>query len=847
MEKKEKTRAIDRRGFLRTAAIAAGAATTGSLAMVSLTACSTESSADGTADEKTVVVGDPAGCTGRCILEATVRDGKLCRMKNRTLVNDRKRENICQRGLSHVYAMYDEHRILYPMRRVGERGSNQFERISWDEAIEEICTKWKGYIDEYGGSSLGVFGGSGGQGDDSGSAFSAPKNGYVSLMTTYLNMNKIICDFDSAGLEFYGAMLGGGASACGNDWCDLPHADHIVCWASNPIEGMVGRYHNVTDAQRAGATLTVIDPNVTSTAVKADTFVPIRPGTDGLLAIAMMRKVLDAGLQDEDFLREKSVAPFLVKDSDGMYLTASDLGMAQAGAKDDLPLALEQEGTPVVAKSAQRPLLHFSGAVGGITCTTAYDLLVERIRSIEYTNDEIYALTEVPEETVDMLVGQFTDGATSVITVFGADHYSNGHTFYTCMLTLIMLTGNLGKHGAGIVGAGTAFFIAPVGGDITDLVNPTGPGLGCAHEIHGSSVRNVIRTGKYGDDDVNLKSIYVQGSNVLHSQAGRREWIEELLPKIDFVVVADMVYNDTTRYADLVLPVCYWFEAERYWTSEGYIIHSGKVQEPLGESMGDLEIINRIMEGMGYGDACMTRDEFFTKALDNKGCNALGITWDRVKKEETIKTVPDGYVDVLGLDRDTISTAEGRFSFYFNGRKPIPDIPEENAKWDYDRERMLYWEPPHEAWSETDYAKRYPVQLLSKRAKYKAHTGYTYCENLLELSSEPYVAVNPDDALARGIGDGDYVRVFNDRGDMTCQAYLSAGMRPGIIQIEHGWMGEQFKEGHYSDLTSSFTRNVVGNNCWSDTMVEFEKVDVNAVVGSSENAVQTQDRITVEA
>lgn len=807
---------LSRRGFLR-ATGAAGVALAAAAGVTGLGSLAVADAGAGAPAEEDKVVCCLGNCSGGCILEATVRDGRVCSLKNCQLINDRGRENICQRGTSNVYRLYSDRRILYPLRRVGERGDNEFERISWDEAIAELSEKWKGYIAEFGPSSIGVFGGSGNQSADGTADFGVPHDGYVSRMIAYLNLDKMILDADSAGMAMYARMIGGSTSGWGNDWLDLPNADHILCWACNPTEAMVGRYHNVTEAQAGGTTLTVIDPIFTLTAAKADKFVPIRPGSDGLLAIACMQKILDEGLQDEEFLKHQSVGGFLVKDADGKYLRLSDLGRAQAGAEDDLPVALEADGMPVAAVQAVDPQLSFAGEVQGIAVHTAYDLIVERINSCEYGIAEICEMTDVPEEQIDYLVDLLTDGSTTLITSYGADHYVNGHTFYSCVLTLMMLTGNLGHPGAGILGPGVAHLLSAAGGDTSAMVTPEGEGLGFSHRIPGNSIKDVVATGKFGDADVTLKSIYVQCANLIGNQAERRLWIDEILPKIDYLVVAEQMANDTTKYADLVLPAAHWWECERYWTREGYTAMSEKVHDPLGEALPDLEICNLILEAMGKGDACIDREEFMTRSFEDEASRAAGISWEKIKQEKLVKTVPDGFVNV----NPGTGTPEGRFSFYREDARPDPDVW--GQQWDFDRERMLYWEPPREAWPTSEAAQSYPLQLISERGKFKVHTMFSDCPNLLEIDNEPSLTMNPADADERGIVTGDYVHVFNDRGDFTCKVNLNPGTRPGVMQMDHGWQDEQFVQGHYQDVTSNYSGNVFANNCYHDCMVQAEK------------------------
>lgn len=807
---------LTRRRFLgATGAVAATAAIAGVGGVTLVSAAVGDQPANAQEQEMTVCC--LGNCSGGCILSATVRDGRVCDLKNRELINDRGRENICQRGASNVYRLYSDRRILYPLRRVGERGANEFERISWDEAMTELSDKWKGFMAEYGPESIGVFGGSGNQSADGTADFGVPANGYVSRMIAYLNLDKMILDADSAGMAMYARMIGGSTSGWGNDWLDLPNADHILCWACNPTEAMVGRYHNVTEAQAAGATLTVIDPNFTLTAAKSDRFIPIQPASDGLLAIAVMQKILERGLQDEDFLKHQSVGAFLVKDADGKYLRASDVGLAQAGSAEDVPLAMESDGSLVAATSAIDPKLTAVAEAQGVAVHTAYDLLVERIGACEYGIDEICAMTGVPEETMDYLVDLLTDGSTTLITSYGADHYVNGHTFYSCVLSLMMLTGNLGHAGAGILGPGVAHLLSAAGGDTSAMVTPEGDGLGFSHRIPGNSIKDVVATGKFGDADVTLKSIYVQCANLIGNQAERKLWIEEILPKIEFFVVAEQMANDTTKYADLVLPAAHWWECERYWTREGYTAMSEKVHDPLGEALPDLEICNKIMTAMGREDACIEREDFMTRAFEDEASRAAGMSWERIKQEKLVKTVPDGFANV----NDGSGTPEGRFSFYREDARPDPDVW--GQEWDFDKERLLYWEPPREAWPGTEAASKFPLQIMTERGKFKVHTMFSDCPNLLEIDNEPSLTMNPVDAEARGILNGDFAHIYNDRGDFTCKVYLNPGTRPGVVQMDHGWQDEQFVQGHYQDVTSNFSGNVFANNCYHDCMVEIER------------------------
>ena len=159
----ENPRSFSRRSFVTGAAALTGAGL--------LAACSPQSQPEqgaegeeglaGTGGNEEIYAGACDGnCAGGCYLNIHVRDGKIVRTSARELP-DPAYTRICSKGLSQVGRVYSSNRLLYPMKRVGERGSNDFERISWDEALDFIATKWKEITDQYGPGAMAIFNNSG--------------------------------------------------------------------------------------------------------------------------------------------------------------------------------------------------------------------------------------------------------------------------------------------------------------------------------------------------------------------------------------------------------------------------------------------------------------------------------------------------------------------------------------------------------------------------------------------------------------------------------------------------------------------------------------------------------------
>jgi len=149
---------------------------------------------------------------------------------------------------------------------------------------------------------------------------------------------------------------------------------------------------------------------------------------------------------------------------------------------------------------------------------------------------------------------------------------------------------------------------------------------------------------------------------------------------------------------------------------------------------------------------------------------------------------------------------------------------------DIEKERLPHFEPPFEAWpvsvggyERNPLAAKYPLIYTSERSKFKTHTMWGHNPWLLELISEPIIKLNPGDAADRGVKQGDYVKVYNDRGYVVIKAVLNPGIRPGMVVIPKGWEEGQFKEGHYQNLTSNATHKVCVNNNYFDALCEVVK------------------------
>ena len=311
MTETTKQRGFSRRNFIKGAATltAAGA----------LVGCSPqgknleEADKKAEAPEEQIFAGACRGnCAGGCFLNIHVRDGQVVRTTARDMP-DTRYNRICVKGLTHVGRIYSSERLQYPMKRTGERGEGKFERISWDEAIETIATKWTGYVEEFGPESMAIMFGSGNYAVCSG-------QGSPNITTRFRNVagaSLIEANVDAAPGVTRGYSIGSISGTTGNNEpADLLNSKTIVCWGSNPVVSQVQSMHFIMEAKEQGTRYVVIDPQFNTNASKADVFIPVNSSTDGALAMGALRELFEQNWQDHEYILKHTNAPLLILGKD---------------------------------------------------------------------------------------------------------------------------------------------------------------------------------------------------------------------------------------------------------------------------------------------------------------------------------------------------------------------------------------------------------------------------------------------------------------------------------------------------------------------------------------------------
>ncbi len=286
---------------------------------------------------RTTVVGAcPHDCPDTCSILTTVEDGKAIAVRGNP-DHPFTRGRLCVKVNNYEERVYSDKRVLYPLKRVGPKGSRQFQRISWDEAIETIATRWKSIIAKDGAQAILPYSYLGTQGIINGLNVGDPL--FNKLGATVAE--RTFCD--SGSCTAYMMTIG---PTPGVDPESFVHSKYILLWACNTLGTNSHHWPFIEQAKKAGAKLVVIDPVRTRTAKLADWHIPIRPGTDAALALAMIHVIIKENLVDRDYIDKHTVGYDELAERASTYTPEFAARETGIPVEDIVKLAREYATTP---------------------------------------------------------------------------------------------------------------------------------------------------------------------------------------------------------------------------------------------------------------------------------------------------------------------------------------------------------------------------------------------------------------------------------------------------------------------------------------------------------------------
>lgn len=730
-----------------------------------------------------------------CQYKVIVRDGHVVR----TEPQEGHTQRMCLRGRSRVQRTYSEERIKYPMRRVGERGANEWERITWEEAIDLIATQWKKTAEAYGPLANCKYQCAGSQGMLNGNAGMTVRL-FNALEGTLFNFS-----FDYA--LVWGMMRAGVSWFDQNEGEDWSNSQAIITWGANPTDANIQQWQHIANAQEKGTQLVVIDPIFSGTAAKADYWIRPYPGTDAALVLGICKYLIDEKKYDAQFVRDHTNAPFLINAKTRDFVRLSDFGIEPtvgpvnpatgAPTKVDPPVVWDKaSNVPVSVYEVREPAITgVPSTVKGVEILgTAWDQFVAHVQS--WTLEKTSEVTEIPTEDIIKLANICATGKNYHYVNYGQGAYANGlHAGYAIAI-LFGLTGNFGKEGSSV--GGFDYVFGAISGNAISVPS-NGSRSKTISILNGCSIQ---QTGTYlGKPYPPLKNILITHANLLTGNTNSNRVRKELLDPMEQIVVVDIDYTETARYADILLPAADVFEYEDVvpLSHERNLRISEKAIDPLYESKRDSEISRALAEGFGLGDVVndVSDDDFWKTTFDTDQCRKFGISIDSLREKKLIRYVPDK--PYIGFKNLKFGTETGRITLY--AEKVVPRLPNDQP-YDPEFERLpQYFENP-EASRTSALAEKYPFILLSKRNKIRIHSVLYMKTWAHDVIPEPIFYINPEDAKPLGIKHEDYVELYNDRGHVVGKAIYSEAMRPGIICYPKGYQKHECISGSLSEVTT---------------------------------------------
>ncbi|MFQ6753892.1 trimethylamine-N-oxide reductase TorA [Cereibacter sphaeroides] len=716
-------------------------------------------------------------------------------------------------------SIYSPTRIKYPMVRReflekgvnadrSTRGNGDFVRVTWDEALDLVAKELKRVQESYG--PTGTFGGSYGW-KSPGRLHNCQvlmrralnlAGGFVNSSGDYsTGAAQIIMPHVMGTLEVYEQQTA---------WpVVVENTDLMVFWAADPVKtnqiGWVipdhGGYAGMKALKEKGTKVICINPVRTETAdyFGADVVSP-RPQTDVALMLGMAHTLYSEDLHDKDFI-ENCTSGF---DIFAAYLTG------------------ESDGTPKTAEWAA----------------------------------EICGL---PAEQIKELARRFVGGRTMLAAGWSIQRMHHGEQAHWMLVTLASMIGQIGLPGGGFglsyhySNGGSPTSDGPALGGISDggkavegaawLSESGAASIPCARVVDmllnpGGEFQFNGATATYPD----VKLAYWVGGNPFAHHQDRNRMLKAW-EKLETFIVQDFQWTATARHADIVLPATTSYERNDIESVGDYsnraILAMKKVVDPLYEARSDYDIFAALTERLGKGKE-------FTEGRDEMGW--ISSFYEAAVKQAEFKQMEmpsfedfwsEGIVEFpITEGANFVRYADFREDPLFNPLGTPSGLIEIYSK---NIEKMGYDDcPAHPTWMEPAErlggpGAKYPLHVVASHPNSRLHSQLngTSLRDLYAVAGHEPCLINPDDAAARGIADGDVLRVFNDRGQILVGAKVSDAVMPGAIQIyEGGWYdpldpseeGTLDKYGDVNVLSLDVgTSKLAQGNCGQTILADVEK------------------------
>nr|WP_270295958.1 molybdopterin-dependent oxidoreductase [Eggerthella sinensis] len=792
---------VTRRGFIKgTAAAGAGLALFGAAgAMATSDEWLVPAHAD-SGEEYTAYTYHQSHCGGMCPLACTVRDGRMVSVQPNNCCDDRY-ETICVKGISEVQHIYGDHRVQTPLKRTGERGAGEFAPISWDEALDEVCDTLKELQAKHGKDCVVISSGAEANFPWLAATLGAQVDGSSGIDVGIGN------GLDPA------IGFGGGYAMATCEARDWVNSNLVLNVGSNFLESSLPNVRLFFEAKESGTRMVTVDPHFSTTAGKSDQWVPITPGTDAAFFLGMASVILDEQLYDEDFVLNHTSLPFLVDVSTGKLLRdhAEDPAAEEPETGEQNPFFVWDAAAGAKAPHTDAmatPALEGTFTVDGTQCTTVFSLLKKKQAS--YTAEWAEGVSGVPADTIRELARAYAEGPACLALGWGGnDKMGNADIAGHAAATLVALTGNVGKVGAGVGVFGRRQLQRPC---------RRARRVGAARGDGGRHARDAaVRRPRGQREGARLRVLRRRAAAAYRQhEQDRRFRARPRLHRHHRPVLHRG--RQVGRHHPARLHALR--ERRRGGQRQGGLQqHRAAEQDhrPLFEARTDFWIGKEIAKRFGVDQYLPnTSDEWVAKVLSSsEDPYVSSLTIDKINEKQGVYPL-EGIEEPRREFMDRVfATTSTRMDVYYDGLVA------------YDQALPTY-EPPLEAHADSELAGKYPLQLANVRTRYRIHNQFNDAKWLQQFA-EPRIELNPVEMEVRGLATGDAVEVFNDRGSYQCRVKANESIRPGSARMFEGQTADYLIEGNVQNVTNDgYVKRGAELMCgpvipFSDTLVEIKK------------------------
>ena len=724
-----------------------------------------------------------AQCYNNCPVVAHVEGGRLRRVTPDA--DHPYARALCPKGAAAAELVYSPARLTHPLRRTRPKGSSDpgWERIPWDEALDTVASELLRIKTDRGPEAVAF----------TQSFVSTPLweiQPYVRrLSNAFGSPNTVttthICnwhrDFGSA-LTFAQPRTGFAAG-----WPELEASESVLIWGCNSRATLPSLHVRIEKAKVRGAALVVVDPRRTRVAAMADLWLQPKPGTDGALALAMLHVLLEEDRFDDEFARNWTNAPLLVREDTGRLLEAKDVGVIEGAegfvaVSDSGGLLPSLPGVLGSASTSLEASVTVSLEDGEtVACRTVFDRFRESLRS--YSPEVAATVTGVPAERIREAVEILAERRpVSWYSYNGIEQSANAVQTNRSLCVLYALIGDYDAPGGNTLWP-TPPLVPPMGLEFVtpEMVsktlglreNPLGPS-GTLMSVPAHAFYDAVLDEK----PYPVVGLVGFGGNLVTSNAESLRG-REALQKLEFQVHVDLFMTPTAEQADIVLPAASFWEVGRLgfqtdYTGREYILRwRPPIIAPREECRDDLEIILEIGKRLGMSDAFWHGD---TEAAQACQLSRLERTLDEIREAEA-----EGGLRI---------TTPMQFRKYKESgfRTPTGGVEVfSKALSDVGQAALPTWTDPEALFPAEDEDGPFPLTLTNAKLRHFCQSQHRGLPSLRRISPDPFGEVHPETAREHGIENADWMIVETSVGRVRVKAQVNGEILQGVVCVQHGW------------------------------------------------------------